>query len=332
MAMSNERRWLLLYSVVSVLSLVGFRHAELVPTAHPVPDRFVAEATIQSVHLGRQLIDSKVLLPVTLHGQVMTTILDLGGEAGLFGVDVTNGPMESGIPTAALRLGPDSHTRLLDSLTLGTVVEHDVPVFLGAGTTYMPDLPAGLPPLLGYLGTYVLSHYDLVFDGPAHRVRLYTFAGSAAMRRSAWLPPGIARADCTLMGELDSTKFVRPPIWAKGHPIDGVFDSGAGTTSMNLTAAHLLGITPTSPHVQIVSADSATYFFSGGNGGDTVYRVTGLTFTVGSRRLRSIPVTIYSSLPGDHGQPKINLGLDAFRDRVLVVSYSTGHVCVGEPR
>ena len=112
--------------------------------------------------------------------------------------------------------------------------------------------PLGMPPMIGLLGNTVLAHYDIVFDSPKRRVRLYARPLSSADTQPhdgiGWLPPGVMRTDCFPM-EIDKQQRVFFPIQVNGHPLHSMFDSGSKTTNINLAAARVLGIDTVGPYV-----------------------------------------------------------------------------------
>lgn len=322
-----------------------------------LPDTLLAEGTIQAGDGG-----THAYLPVTIHGQTMTVGLDLGAPVGLFGVTVAATPIDIGIPRADVSAEDASGSvtpetpgipgtagaatgaatgavafQRLDSLRIGTAVERNIRI-VPVHTISDPSGP-GADEAVGFLGTDVLAHYDLAFDGPHHQVRVYAIpatARHASGHPSVWLPAGIAPADCLPFtrvamlppfpgSQMDGLVGVR--IQVNGHPLLALFDSGAGPTILDVRAGQLLGITPTSPHVQPLTADSALEYA----GGEKLqsWQVTGATITVGGRPLAQHPMLMITGTADfTAGLPQFNLGLDAFHDRVLFVSYRSRQVCI----
>lgn len=296
-------------------SVLGCHQTGLTTATTPEPERLVAEASI----LKHGKMDEHVFLPITVHGHSVVTFLDLGADLNILDQDWF------------ASLHPTTDTDELDSLTLGTATEQHIDLML---SDFKHPVP-GLPPVVGLLGTRVLSHYDLEFDGPAHQVRLY--AGrplppqatprASQNRQAAWLPPGITPADCTpRRGVSGAYQFVGFDLQVNGHPVSGYFDSGSKSTVMNLAAAHLLGITQHTPHVRLLPADSGNRMPFGKGGRQKTYIWQGVDITMGNQHLQNQEVHIFSGVPIE--QPMVGLGLDAFRDRILWVSYSTNQVCL----
>ena len=263
-----------------------------------------------------------------LHGRAVTLILDHG----------TNSAMYLSIPALDTMLGktlPPGEP--LDSLTIGTAVESQLPL---VRVRVSLSAPAGWPVVLGWVGTPVLAHYDFLFDGPRQALELYRPPARGVVLDSTgphvsaphWLPPGITPADCQPMPIVGAAKdhLVGIPLQVNGHAIPSFFDSGADESYMNLAAARLLGLTQHTPGVHLVPPDSAGHFL--GETAGHQYRVTGLTLAMGSRILTSQTVWIVPHVPGPgEAGPIVNLGLRAFHDRRVFVSYSTQQICLSAP-
>ena len=305
----------------------------------PAAESLVAEAVIARGSTGTVasdgLIGKYVFLPITLQGQPVSVQLDLGAPGGLFAAMIAMTHLDMGFPIADV-VQRDDGNRYLSNLPIGTMVERDVRlVEVGAMDV---EGPAGLPEV-GIVGTSVLSHYDLLFDGPAGRVRLYYPSShpttSPAVRSARWLPPGIALADClpmvvdTSMGPNGvPANTVLFPVHVNGHVFYSLFDSGSESSNMNLAAARLLGVPPSS---------SAVHRFMGRAflmGDSARWEATNVLIAVGTRPLPPTAIRIYEHIPVEKGpdDPVLNLGLAAFQDRILFVSYSTRTVCVSVPQ
>ena len=286
------------------------------PSRPPTPERLVAEAAIRPTTAGEEA----VYLPVTLQGHPATVLLDLG----------TNGALA--LSRSAVRDIGLPEVGTLASLSLGTAVERRI-AFRAVIEEFPIDAPEGMSPVVGLLGSRVLSHYDLVFDGPSHRVRLYAPSGprwfsSAPSER--WLPTGITAADCVHMEVEPGSRRAFISVRVNGHVLRGMFDSGSYGTNINVAAARLLGITGRTPGVHQLSADASPQFVMYDS--QPVWEVPAATLTVGTRQLTVTPLFLYPHLPRETGpdDAELSLGLGAIRDRVLFVSYSTRQLCVGK--
>jgi hypothetical protein len=195
-----------------------------------------------------------------------------------------------------------------------------------------------MAPTIGLVGADVLSQYDLLFDGPAHTLRLYAPPASvsrdtsAAARAAGWLPPGITASDCVpLTRDPNYPDRIFFPLEINGRVIHSMFDSGSPSTNTNLAGARVLGITKRTPNVQQLPLGLMGQFMK--YNGQRVWEVpSGLTMTVASRPLADVPIYIYQHLPRETGadDAELSMGLDAIQDRLMFVSYSTRRVCLGK--
>jgi hypothetical protein len=297
-----------LRSVVCLLavSLLGCQQSERSSVGYFVPGQLVAEAPI--VTDGPDA--AWPILTTMIQGHTIPLVLDLG-SAG-------NALTRTMIEDSAITLTSGA---VLDSLTLGTTIQHHVLVDL-------VDRKSADGAALGRLGTPVLSQYDWVIDGPAHRVRLYATQPDPPTVRSAWFPPGITWADCTpIQVDPDSGKRVLFSLRANGHAIHSMFDSGSGSTNINLAAAADMGLSLLSPNVQ---ATNELYYI----GENRVHwKATGVTLMVGTHYLTVPQINIFEHLPHETSpfDAELSLGLNALTDRLFFVSYSSGQVCFSQP-
>jgi hypothetical protein len=244
-------------------------------------------------------------ITVAIHGRMLPVSLDVGSRASSLASDVVS----------ALGLPP---TGLLDSLNIGPTVLHQVPFLVVASSSSEA----------GSLGADVLSHYDLLFDGPAHLLRLY--AQPSASRPAAatpWLPTGLTAADCLpLQPDPKGGERLFFDLLVNGHRLHSRLETGAIWTGMNPAAARVLGVQPSGPNVHPL----------GGTASWDAYNATSVAtvrLPIGRQRLRPISIQLYDGLPWQTGpdDPELDLGLGAIRDRLLFVSYSTHQICIGPP-
>ena len=300
-------------------------HAPRRYVSPPSLERLVGEAVIVDDGGG---ITRHVYLPVTIHGHAASLLLDTGAPTGFT------------ISRQWLREHGVSTTDVLDSLVIGNTVEQNISIDGGSAVQEVP----GIPPMIGMAGNHWLAHYDLVFDGPARRVRLYAPVapapapagkGGGVAHSAGWLPPGITPAGCMPLLHVgaDADRYPGLDLQANGQTIVGVFDLGSSATYMNLAAAKLLGIKQSTPHVHRVPPDSMTNFPGAGENHEWIM-TTGLVLTMGGRPLPDGPVEIFQTVNeiyGDRTKPELDLGTDLFHDRILFMSYSTNQVCLSTP-
>lgn len=311
-------------ALVVVLLLPASVFAQPIPNArpsHPPPptERLVGEAPLIDDGYG---LAKHVYLPVTIHGQPVSLLLDTGAPYGL--AVSQEWLQEQGVPSSDV----------LDSLVIGNSVETGIPIDGNAGMKNV----AGVPLVVGVAGNHYLAHHDLLFDGPAKRVQLYTADSTrldGTFTTTAWLPPGIKPSDCTPLLHVGTAADRYPglDLRANGKRIVSVFDLGSSATYMNVAAAKLLGIRQSTPHVYRVPPDSMINFPGVGENHEWIL-TTGLTLTIAGRPLSDTPVAIFQTvneINGDRTKPELDLGTDLFHDRTVFISYSTQRVCFSEP-
>ena len=304
----------------------------------PDSERLVAEAIIAPID---RYGSKYVFLPVTIHTHHVTLILDLGTNGDWLSLDST-GMALAGLALPTMKDTTDALGRrvkvgsialqLLDSVGVGAVEVQGVQAMWGPHYNVTP--PSGLPtPVVGLVGASFMRQFDLLFDGPARRVRVYRPARegkrTAKHARGDWLPPGLTAADCVPMVSPpdQSPDFVWIAVQANGHRVTGFFDSGSAATNMSVAAAKLLGITQHDANVHLLPPDSSPHFGDSERG--KVYRVTGLALRLGNQPIHNDTALIMTSFQAAQGAPLFNLGLDAIRDQLFFVSYSTHRVCLG---
>ena len=289
-------------------------------------------------------------LPGRVHGHPVTLLLDTGTSESMFLFAERLANLGIAVPTVAPR---QETTLVLDSITWGPRTERRIPVSVMRGYPMLPSLdpPPGFPPVIGIVGQPLVSHYDLLFDAPAKRARFYPYttpasgdggddAGAqtvsrvASGRTSGGLPAGMTAADCVPLGITpgmahldDNPQHLQLVI--NGQPVEAFFDSGflyedstlVGTYGaggeLDDTTATLVGVNAHSPGT-VVQEDSSA--------------LVSLPLWIGAQRL-TIP-SAHLSHKYDaryHGRPFLQLGLLPFRDRRLLVSYSTSRFCVSSP-
>lgn len=338
---------------------------------------------------SHDILDSRFALPVEIHGHMFqfgadhgastTMVTDLAiAAAGLphqfatatradtlvrrAGVDPVRDTSANFVVThgdSVFEYWGDFVPWVIDSIRIASSLQ--TRVFLALESPAAP-----LRPFDGILGRDMLSQFDLEFNLPQRRLRLYARSATDAKGSQPWLPAGIRVAEClpanVIRGlgidtaGMDSTDRaeiqVNPgkrvwnqeelllPLTMNGHRIDGFFDSGSGETLINWAAARALGLDRTSPTVTPVSSGSLALFSfrapAHTDGLDTTnYQAAGITLRLGRRTLPADSVLISDLTFGDFAnfrtKPMILVGLRHFRDNVLFLSYSTRKVCVGRP-
>jgi hypothetical protein len=228
---------------------------------------------------------------------------------------------------------------VVDSLRVGDIVVTHYPVLILDVPGAARHSAAALRRTAGILGRDVFRGYDLEFNFPARRLRVYR--PSARARWSAWEHnswAGVRGMRCTAntVRAADGTMadLIVVDVMANGHLLHGFVDTGAPATVVTLAAANdVLGITPTSPGVTVVDTSRSPVGI--GKAAVRRYQATGLTLTVAEASLRRVPVVLaqvhmlHAMGLVDRDQPDMILGLNAVNDRIVFVSSSTNEVCLG---
>src|SRR6266542_411074 len=265
----------------------------------PIP---VAEATLPSANDPLEW----PILPIVVNGTPMRVVLDVGTTVNL-------------LSPAALG---QSRAVPIDSVMIGTSVQR--------GAVFNPKGSPFAPGVLGLVGTPLLSRYDLVFDGPHHVVRLYAHPKSPTVGSPSWFPVDVTRNDCVAMtADPQGRSRIFFPLEVSGHDIHSMFDSGSGTTNINMAAARVLGLSPDDSSMRLLPPGIGGQFSR--FNGQKIWRAPHVTISVGHERIVT-PMNVYQDLPRESSpsDPELSLGLQAVSDRVLYVSYSTQTVCVGQ--
>jgi len=302
------------------------------PSPHPdlmqsavVPDSdLVADVQLYYPHDS-----SHASIPVVMGGTSWWLDVDLGAESGLLWpaarkaldahVGLLGGTMVSGYggETPAEQVS-------VDSVKVGSVTRTSLTFLVMDLETQMHLTPSKVHPISGIIGRSYFASYDLVFDFPAQRFRMYTTQDSAR---------GVARTKgmtCVKNRMSDRTEMIIVPITVNGQRSSGFLDTGARLTTLDWELAQKIGVTPTSKGVKPVDT------WSGGVGGEIKeYTVPGVRLTVDGTPLRDRVLRFgreimpTSSSLEDADQPHVILGLNSISDRVLLISWSTNQVCLG---
>ncbi len=304
--------------------------------------RFVVGGTIHGDAVLFMVDYGEVLTQITSLVRHALAIRSGGGvRVGTSGGDAA--------PAAADSVSEDL---ILDSLWIGKSLQLRAPVEAVNADESVTYAEYGTN---GLLGRNVLQRYDLEFNFPEGRFRMYQPPGGGVRRSSPpWLPPGMTDANCA-RGQEDTTAVSfsgssapRPmhsvsasgvglALLVNGHPIAGAFDSGNNVTVMNWAEARVLGLTPTSPLVQ-----RGAFAKNAFPDHPTAASVEGVTVRLAGQTLAAEPIVIDDEWiaftreePVDSPslrEPAIVVGLDAFKDRVLFLSHTSGMACVIAPK
>jgi hypothetical protein len=298
-------------------------------TAQAVPERLVAEAPIWGQDNDRQ---GYAFLPVRLNGHAATLILNLNcTECDL-----------SLSTTALSKIGvtlADPFAIILDSLTIGTDVQRHIPLQTITKLNWFASGPDTLPPVVGIAGVHFLTtRYDLLYDSPHRRVRLYALPPKYPVAPAhAWLPPGFTPTDCGRMVNVPpgASTFTGVEMQLDGHPVTGVLEMGPYQEKMNAAALHAMGLTEDSARVQPIPAGTLPRGYSH-KGHLITKQVPNVHMTIGHTTFWTGPVQIFPELDAESlltpTTPVMLLNLSTIHEVMLFNAVSSGQVCVSRPR
>ena len=318
------------YISAVVIVLTGVLGVQLLPSSASVA--LPASANVDSLPSRTPVAEgvvryafnnAEVIIPATVQGHPVTFLLGFGIDA-----DVSLDP--AALASAGVTLSDSTH---LDTLTLGTSVVHDMAL---QTISQVPGNPQpGMPPLVGILGNVFLARYDIVYDGPARRVRLYErFSPNPTTSSSShhpWLPPAIAAtASCTPMLPLPehNAAFV---IQVNAHPVPAILETLSSYTKMNMVAARAIGLTQHSTNVHPLPDD--IWEKQDVYGHPVKYQATEIHLTLGTQHFDEVPILLFPGLDLDRYQspipPLLLLNPDDVQHQMLVFSQSTRQICLG---
>jgi hypothetical protein len=288
---------------LSMLVLVGARPPRVSDPARRVlpPPRLVGVGIIRTQHVHRGVLEWDAYqadLEVTWQGHPARLLLGLGGD---FGLTLLGQKM-------ATLFGETPSDTVLDSLP--------------AALRFARRVPTPLPRVIGLLGNQFLAHYDLVLDGAAGQVRLYT--------RGAGLPPDGRATRCTPIIPMPETNEAFE-IQADGHPLTAIFETQADYTKMNIVAAKAIGLTQHAPQVHPTPA--SVWEQQDAFGHRITYQARDISLTLGTQPFTDGPILLFPELGVDQGAPSalptILLNLSNISHQRWVLSNSTHQVCLG---
>ena len=295
--------------VLPAMGLLGRSSTGISTPASPEPEKLIAEIPIHESKLG----DVTYFLPVTIHGHAATLFVNLAswGDLGLS-------------PDALKRLGVTlTDTTQLDSLTIGPVTEHNVVMKRNWRVNVSKlQVPPNLPPVVGAVGVKFMSYYDVLYDYPSHRVRLYARPKHPVNPRDAWLPPGIKPTDCGRMVHVPppgAGTYTGVEMQLDGHPVIAALETISTGEKMNPEAVAAMGLTDSSPRIQPLQSIAK--------------QVMDVHMTIGSNMFWKGPVMIFPVAVGElfPNKPVILISLSTIDSVVLFSSNSSEQVCVGKP-
>jgi hypothetical protein len=313
--MNHSFRFLAPVLVLPTLAMLGAAPARDVPLMRSAPETLVAEAPIWGANDAQ---DGYAYLPVTVHGHATTLLVDL---------TCTKCDINLGADAVAAAGIPEIKAATLDSMTIGTDVQHNLPITILTSLGPLPT-PPNTPPIIGSVGVnFLTTHYDILYDFPHRRVRLYAMPAKKVAAEQAWLPDGFSPASCGPMISIPAGAgtFTGMQMKIDGHPVTGAIEMGPYIPKMNEAAFKLLGLPDKSSRVQLAEPGEV-------DGHPIVARVSGVEMMVGTKVFGTWDnevleeVDVQSLLPNN--PPVMLMNLSMLRDVILFNSTSSQQVCI----
>ena len=312
--------WFLVLPALSLLG-AGYSHSGAAISGATEPNQLVAEAPIWGPNNGAK---GYAFLPVTIHGHAAT-----------IGINLNCTECDLSLSTAALgQVGvtlASTTATTLDTLIVGTDTQRNVPLKFIQGSWSVSG-PPQLPPVVGIVGVHFLTiHYDILYDYPGRRVRLYAISPKPVDPSHAWLPPAFKPTDCGKMVDIPpgAATFTGVEMQVDGHPVIGALEMGPYFPKMNETAFKALGLPAQSPRVQPGQPGES-------DGGHVLKeRVLDVKMTVGKNMFGTWKAEVLQELDVQEmlppNTPVMLLNLSMLRNVVLFNSTSSKQVCVAKP-
>ena len=174
---------------------------------------------------------------------------------------------------------------------------------------------ANIPEIGGLVGGDMLSDYDVEFDLPDKRFRLWRTAGSCGAADLPWQGPRT-----TIPIRVTGGEHLRVPVAIDGKPVEAILDSGAAISLLRADVAQELGVTyatlTADPSVLIHGVDGHTI---------RVYRHRFDTLTLGNERIVGPRIGVDEN---PLASTEMLLGVDYLRRRRVWISYRTEQMFV----
>lgn len=198
----------------------------------------------------------------------------------------------------------------------GTTSDADVyaDVQLGGANFQQRLAEADIPGISGLVGADMLSDYDVEFDLPHGRFRLWHAPGCGAVDLP-WVGPR-----STMAIQVTGEGQLRVPVLVNGKAFNAMLDSGSGVSLLRTDAAERLGVTSAG-----MAVDPQILVRGIGTGRVSVRLHRFSTLDVGGDRTVAPEIGVGEI---QIGSADMILGLDYLRSHRVWVSYRTGQIFV----
>lgn len=288
------------------------------PTDDPAP-----EATFSEVPMVYD--DSAyAVIPVTIGGQELPFLLDTAAyPTGLAPWALDTLRLAQSADTMTVRGATGQSTARvvsIDSIQIGDRVVRN----LEAPIVDLSRAKRSSIRHAGIFGNRALKNFDVVYDLPNERLRLYPIPADSVSQ--------VAGLDTLQQASFEDVYgsaggFVNFPLSVGDGDVSAILDTGSPITIFNWDAAALGGATRetatnigTVSGLQATSVDLYRHVFSD-------IRVGHLQFGPAEARVADLPVFRRLGLEGEAAI----VGNDFLADRIVVIAYSTGHVYFSSP-
>jgi predicted aspartyl protease len=292
-------------------------------TSQTATDDPASEATFSEVPLTYD--DSAyAVVPVTISGQALPFLLDTAAYPSVlapWALDALGLSQSADTMQVSGATGQSTaRVVLIDSLQIGDRVVRN----LRAPIVDLSRAKRSDVRHAGIFGNRALKNFDVVYDLPNERLRLYPIPADSVSQ--------VAGLDTLQQAPFEDIYggaggFVNFPLSVGDGDVRAILDTGSPITIFNWEAAALGGATReiatnigAASGLQANSVDLYRYAF------DDI-RVGDLQFSPAAARVADLPVFRRLGLEGEAAI----VGNDFLADRIVVIAYSTGHVYFSSP-
>ena len=262
------------------------------------------------------MLENVPIVVGSVDGHPLRLVLDTGSDTTFLSeaaarqlglhLDLTRTRREQGIGGMTL-----NYTVVADTFRIADVTLSDQPFSIGTVTWRL----AGDPPD-GFLGSDVLSRFDIDLDLPDGRVSFYRARPCADAT-----PPWDAPYDVALLEPSPAgTGLYGIPMRLDGQQVTGTLDSGAEYTTVAMSTARALGVT-----LAELDRDRSFSVFGFGPNLQTSRVHVFREISVGGDTWHNVPL-IVADLPPLSGD--LLLGSDFLRQHRVYLSYATGRIFI----
>jgi predicted aspartyl protease len=327
------RCFLLFFLLVLPLSTYGLEEAAAQGVATVVSGDAAAAPHAEVPHAEVPLTfddSTYAVVPVTIGGKVgLPFVLDTAAGRSVLTpwARDTLGLTEGDTVTVTGASGQATYPTLrLDSLQIGGQVVRDL---AGLPVVDLSRLKQSDIRYAGILGNDVLRRFDVVYDLPDRRLRLYPIGSD-----STTSVPGLDALQRLPFGPVpvyEGSGFVKFPLAVGTGTAEAVLDTGAPQSIFNWRAAALDGLTKETARRRAEGTRGLTFREQTDTYLYTFENVQAGPVRLAPREVRVADLPVFQRLRLAD-RPAIILGNDLLADRRVVIAYSTNTLHISAPR